>query len=220
MREKRLVIITGFAGLLAAILVGIGEFLLHYDPSGRYGQGLSFLKDIPEIRATTGHFIAVLGAPLYVLGAWHIHLMLRPANRVFSLIAFLLMSYGLMIGAVWIGSRASAVTIVNLEASVPLIQNLLSLYDLRYESLLSVTRIAILAMSVIFIWLCLTGRSHYPRWMAAINPLVLIMFSFAVFALAPEIGKYIMPIALNVAFFILFATSLLIADTRLKNGAD
>jgi hypothetical protein len=130
------------------------------------------------------------------------------------------MSYGLMIGAVWIGSRASAVTIVNLEASVPLIQNLLSLYDLRYESLLSVTRIAILAMSVIFIWLCLTGRSHYPRWMAAINPLVLIMFSFAVFALAPEIGKYVMPIALNVAFFILFATSLLIADTRLKNGAD
>jgi hypothetical protein len=39
--------------------------------------------------------------------------MLEPASEKFSKIAFAIMSYGILIGAVWIGSRTNISAIVN-----------------------------------------------------------------------------------------------------------
>lgn len=210
MADKSTVILTGLIGLLAATLVGAGEFMLHFDQLARYGQGFDFFMGVTESRATVGHFLGVLGAPLYVVGAWHIYLMLRPANRVWARLAFFIMAYGCIVGAVWIGSRATAAFLVN-SIQEDAFTSAIGLYELRYESLLTVVRVAVLILSGIFVWLVLSGRSNYPRWVAALNPIVLIFACFLIFWLVPEIGKYLMPIALNVAYFILFAASTMIA---------
>jgi len=55
----------------------------------------------------------------------------------------------------------------------------------------------------------LTGKTLYPRWMAIFNPIVLLLLSFILFAIAPEIGKYTLPIALNMGYFIFFSLSTL-----------
>jgi len=210
MTGRQVAISTGVIGMLAAALVGLGEFLLHFDPLARYGQDFDFLRGVSEFQATIGHFIGVLGAPLYVLGAWHIHLMLQPANHFWAKLAFFVMAYGCIVGAVWIGSRATAAMIVNTASDSGLASGL-ALYELRYENLLTIVRIAILVLSIIFVWLTLTGRSHYPRWMAVLNPVLLIVACFLIFILTPDLGKYLMPIALNVAYFVLFTISTLIA---------
>ncbi len=210
-------ILTGLAGLLAATLVGAGEFMLHFDSLMRYGQGFDFFKGVTQSRATAGHCFGVLGAPRYVVGAWHIHLMLRPANRFWAKLAFVVMAYGCIVGGVWIGSRATAAFLVN-AISGGAVASAIELYELRYESLLTIVRVAVLVLSGIFVWLILTGRSNYPRWVAALNPIVLILASFLVFWLAPEIGKYLMPIALNVAFFVLFSVSTMIAARSYKEA--
>lgn len=217
MTNNRDIVWTGLVGVIAAIVVGTGEFLLHFDTLARYGDGFAFFKGVTRDRATLGHFVGVLGAPLYVVGAWHLQLMLRPANRFWAKVAFFTMSYGCIVGAVWIGSRATAALIVNTTQAAALPTELL-LYELRYETLLTVVRIAVLLLSVIFIWLTLTGRSNYPRWVSVLNPIVLIIVSFLIFMLAPAIGKFLMPIALNVAFFVLFSVSTLIA-LRLSKDA-
>jgi len=54
-------------GLLASILVGIGEYLLHFLPDGPPGE-ISMLEHVPLFRASQGHFFAVFGAPLYFAG--------------------------------------------------------------------------------------------------------------------------------------------------------
>ncbi len=195
---------------MAAILVGIGEFLLHFDDQARYLGGNAFFKGVSEARATVGHFFGVLGAPLYVVGAWHLRLMLAPASRLWASVVFYIMAYGCIVGAVWIGSRATAAYFVN-TLDPHALPSAWALYDLRYENLLTVTRIAVLAVSVIFVWLILTGRTMYPRWAAVLNPILLILGSFAVFWLVPSVGKYLMPIALNVAFFVLFSVSIAIS---------
>jgi hypothetical protein len=189
--------------------------MLHFDPLARYGQGFDFFKGVPESQATTGHFFGVLGGPLYVVGSWHLYLMLRSANRFWALLAFLFMAYGFMIGAVWIGSRANAAFLVN-AMSGDALAAALGLYELRYESLLTLVRIAVLIFSGIFVWLILSGRSAYPRWMAILNPILLIIASFVVYLLAPGVGKYLMPIALNVAFFIVFSVSTLMVISSKK----
>ncbi len=205
MRESRAVVIAGFVGLFGALLTGTGEFLLHYDALARFAD-YEFFAGISVQRTTIGHFFGTLGAPLYLVGSWHIYLMLKPASPRWSLVAFLVTAYGFVVGAVWIGSRASISALLNSpEASQTM--ELIALYDLRYEALLQIIRIAVLVLSVIFVWLTLSGRSRYPKWMAILNPILLIIGSFVVYAVAPAIGKYLMPIALNVAFFIFFAAS-------------
>ena len=210
MNDKKAVLWAGVAGLAAAVIVGMGEFLLHFDTLARYGEGFEFFKGITNERATLGHFLGVLGAPLYVLGAWHLFKMLKPANELWARIGFLAMAYGCIVGGVWIGSRASAALIVNTIGADPGSVEL-GLYELRYENLLTVVRIAALIFSVAFVWLVVTGRSHYPRWVAILNPIVLILVSFAIYAVIPPVGKYLMPIALNVAYFVLFLISIVIA---------
>ena len=208
--NQRQIIRAGMIGLLAAILVGSGEFLLHFDSLGRFGEsgGYEFMRGISANRTTIGHFLAVLGAPLYLVGFWHLMKMLEPANRVVSRIAFFIMSYGIIVGAMWISSRANISAIVNTETTTELL-HFFSLYEFRYENLLQVTRLAVLIFSIIFIWLTLSGRSHYPKWMAIFNPILLLLSSFAVWFIIPTAGIYLMPIALNIAFGLLFIISII-----------
>ena len=210
---KSTIVLTGLVGLLGAVLTGVGEFILHFDALARFGTEYEFFAGISPERSTVGHFIGVLGAPLYLVGCWHIQLMLQPANKTWSLIGFFIAAYGFAVGAVWIGSRASISALINAPVS-PEIAQLIGLYDLRYETLLQTIRVAVLALSVIYIWLTLTGRSHYPKWMAVLNPILLIIASFIIYAIAPGLGKYLMPIALNVAFFVFFLASITIARRK------
>ncbi len=206
---KSTILITGVVGLIGAILTGVGEFILHYDPLARFAEN-QFFGGISDARSTVGHFFGVLGAPLYLVGCWHLQLMLRPASARWAMIAFFVAAYGFVVGIVWIGSRASLSALINMPIDTG-VENLLGLYDLRYESLLQVIRTTVLILSVIYIWLIATGRSHYPKWMIAANPILLLVSNFIIYAIAPSIGKFMMPIALNIAFSILFLLSITIA---------
>jgi len=210
--EQRYITLAGMIGLLAAISVGVGEFLLHFDMLGRFGEGsgYAFMQGISAQRSSTGHFFAALGAPFYLVGYWHLMKMLEPANQKVASIGFFIISYGIMVGAVWIGSRASISAIINLETASDL-SPLVALYEFRYENLLQITRLAVVAFSGIFIYLILSGRSHYPKWMVIFNPILLLLASFAIWFFIPAIGIYLMPIALNLAFALLFIISTLLS---------
>ena len=208
---------TGTLGLLAAILVGTGEFLLHFDPLARFSEGYTFMADIADARLTTGHFFAMFGIPFYFVGCWHIYQMLKPGGNKLAFTAFLVGSYGFVMGAVWMGSRASIASIQHFPEVVAN-TNLVQLYELRYETLLQGVRLGVLAMSVIIAYMTFRGGTRFPRWMAIANPFVLILGSFLVFVVAPSIGKYMMPIAMNVAFAIFYSCSLLFGDTSCEPG--
>lgn len=175
------------------------------------------MQGIGEQRTTIGHFFGVFGATLYSVGMFHIYLMLRSANERAAFSAFLIGAFGCIVGCAWIGSRASISALMQIPET-PEIAHLVELYDFRYETLLNVTRITTLIVSGIFIWLSLTGRSNYPRWMAIFSPFVLILMSFLIYVIAPQVGKHLMPIALNVAFFIFFSLSLLQARKVSNQG--
>lgn len=211
---------TAIAGIIAAVLVGVGEYLLHYDEQARFTSGgYDFMRGISASRSTIGHFLGVFGAALYPIGCYHIYQMLRPASSRWAFTAFLIGSFGFMVGVVWIGSRASISALVQLPETAE-INHLISLYELRYETLLQVIRMTTLILSGIIIWLILTGRSYYSRWMAAFNPILLIVANFILFAFVPVIGKHTMPIALNVSFLVFFLLSLYFALKVLKQNKD
>ena len=203
--------ITGLIGLLGAIICGTGEFLLHFDPQARF-TGYDFMADISESRLTAGHFFAVCGVSLYFVGMWHIAEMLRPAGEKLSRVLFLVGSFGFLYGAMWMSSRAMIGSIAHHPELVEG-TDLVKLYVLRLETLLQVIRITTLVISIIFIKMVITGKSRYPKWMAATSPIVLLLMNFVIYLLVPEVGKYMMPIALNVGFSVFFLLSLTFGDT-------
>ncbi len=56
---KSTILITGVVGLIGAILTGVGEFILHYDPLARFAEN-QFFGGISDARSTVGHFFGVL----------------------------------------------------------------------------------------------------------------------------------------------------------------
>jgi len=212
--DHRIVIITGIIGIFAAILVGAGEFLLHYSPAGDYADdgNYVYLLQVSEWRITTGHFLGVIGAPFYLVGFWHIYLGLKPYGKIIPYLVFFISAYGFIFGTVWIGSRASIALLTQANYAAEghnseVLRGLMDFYILHSESLLQVIRATTLISSLAFIILVLTGKTLYPRWMALFNPIVLLVSSFILFAVAPEIGKYTMPIALNMGYFLFFSLS-------------
>lgn len=208
-------IITGILGLIGALTVGSGEFLLHFDSLARYSEDSSylFMSNISEARLTTGHFLAVIGLSFYLLGSWHFYQMLKPAGKRGAFAAFLVTFVGFVLGGIWMSSRASIGSLIH-HPDLIAQTDLISLYVTRYETLLQGIRFTTLILSVIYIVKVLSGRSRYPRWMAVFNPILLIIVSFIVYLLVPSVGKFVMPIALNIAFAIFFSLSLRFAGRQ------
>ena len=206
--------LTGLLGLVGAILCGTGEFLLHFDACrlGLGETGFDFMINTSETRLNIGHFFAVFGVPLYFVGVWHIAEMIKPADEKWSKALFLIGSFGFLYGAMWMSSRSSIGSLVH-HADLIKDTNLIDLYNLRCESLLNIIRITTLVISIIYIKQVLTGLTRYPKWMAATSPIVLLVMNFIVLLVAPEVGGYVAPIALNVGFSLFFLLSLTFGNT-------
>ena len=64
--DRLFLVVTGMIGLIAAILVGAGEFLLHFDPLARFSEtSYEFMLAASDERQTIGHFLGVRRIFLY-----------------------------------------------------------------------------------------------------------------------------------------------------------
>ena len=201
----------GFLGLLASILVGLGEYFLHYSSNILdFATDYEFFKFVPLENLTTGHFLAVIGLPLYFAGYIHIYRMLKSGNETLARIVLSIGFIAFAIGGIWIGSRASIGNIVHLKETMSATnyQNLLDHYTNHMEILVKILRIVIATVSVVFAIAILKGGTYYKKWMAIFNPIVILLILVLIGKLVPTIGKHTLPILMNVTHFIVFAISL------------
>lgn len=215
--SHRWVFAAGLMGLLASILVGAAEFSLHFTETMDYtGPPYEFFLGTSAARLSFGHFTAIFCAPLYYVGYWHLYMRLAPAPVWARCAVLALGVYSFALGSVWIGSRVyPAILIQAREAAVSdaakeQLAVLLETAGFYNETILVGLRIGVLALSALFVWLVASGRSSYPRWFALANPILIVIACFAVWLAIPQVGGYLMPIAMNVAHFVLFGGSLLL----------
>lgn len=212
----------GILGLIGAIGVGIGEFLLHYSPNGigYDSDNFAFFNQISLHRLTLGHFVAVSFVPFYIAGYYHLYLVFKDQNPKSAMAIFTLGVIAFMIGGMWISSRAQLGYLVHKIAEYPndlALQDLIAVYKTHAEILVKSLRIWVVAISVFFVIPILKGKTLYPKWMAIFNPLVILLSVLVVYLLIPKAGYFIGPIAMNVVHFILFGLSLIIIKNKSKN---
>jgi len=208
MAAIKFVRLCGWVGLIGACLVGLGEYLLQYTSNGGYEKGYAFLAEVSQSRQTLGHFIAVLAAPLYLMGYWHLAFNIDPRNGWIRKLYFCLGAYGFVIGTAWISQR---VFLALTSHEIAEGQNLASLqmaFADHNEPLINVLRIAMAVLSIIWIAQITKGRSNYPKWMAIFSPLALLLLMALSYVIIPKIGNIFLPIAMNAAHIIIFALSL------------
>ena len=202
----------GWLGLLASIMVGAGEFLIHFNSNGFNSEiPFGYFLGIEPNRFTIGQYLMVPFIPLYIFGYWHIYLALKPASEKLAKAVLTLGIFAFVIGGIWVGSRAHlGITIQALnEANVPeLQQKIIASYELHVENLVQILRVVVLLISVFFTGAILKGGTLYPKWMAFFNPILLLIVVFALFFFVQPIGQYLAPTAMNVAHFGLFSASL------------
>jgi len=209
-------LLTGLVGLVGAILVGVGEFTLQFSPLGGYeNEGYAYFANVSRERLTMGHFISVLAAPMYIVGYWHLGQMLvRGGSRWAGWVVTLLGGYAFMVGNAWLGGRiylaltAHAIADPANAAFAEPLRVLLAEFSAHNEPLVNVLRLAIVVISVLWIWRISIGQTLYPRWMAIFSPAVLLGLIFSLYFLSPSIGVWLLPAAMNVVHVVLFALSL------------
>ncbi len=213
--------IFGILGLIGAIGVGIGEFLLHYSPNGigYDGSNFEFFNQIPLDRLTLGHFIAVSFTPFYIAGYYHLYLMFKEHNPNVAKAIFALGVIAFMIGGMWISSRAQLGYLVHKIAEFPndtALQSLIEVYKDHAEVLVKSLRVWVAAISILFVIPIVKGQTIYPKWMAVFNPLAILLSVLVIYSIIPEVGYFIGPIAMNIVHFIIFGISLLIIKINSK----
>ncbi len=201
--------IAGWFGLLGAILVGAGEFILQYSANADYAHGYDYFAQVSKFRITLGHFLSILAAPLYVAGYWHLSKRIDPRGGKIGRMFFIVGTYAFIVGAAWMGQRAFLALTVHEIASGTDLQNLLTRFSALNEPLVNVLRIAMVLVSLLWVFQILRGRSDYPIWMVLFSPALLLGGIIWLYIGAPKLGGLLIPNAMNVAHIIVFSLSLL-----------
>jgi len=207
---------AGWLGLLATIIVGLGETLLQFNPAANVADqtGYVFFADIPTWRLTWGHFLAVCGAPLYIAGYAWLAYMIRPAGSKRAGWFFALGAMAFMIGAVWIGQRAFIATAVQADLG----PTLLARFKDLHEPLAHILRGLVLLISGLWVWAVWSRHTSFPRRIALAAPIVPLSVIFGLYSSGLNLGDYVFPAAMNVAHFILFGAALWTTRNVAANG--
>lgn len=221
-------LLTGIVGFIGAFLVGVGEFSLQFSPLGGYeAEGYVFFARVSETRLTYGHFFSVLAAPLYLIGYWHLGQMFVQGGSVKSgWFITLFGGYAFVVGTAWLGGRVylayTAHAIANSASpeSTQVLTELLGVFGEHNEPLVNALRLAMLIVSVLWIFLIAQGKTLYPRWIAVFSPIALLATIFIIyFYISPKLGAWLLPAAMNLVHMILFALSIFVVRKLQKEAA-
>lgn len=190
-------------GMIAAIIVGIGEYFLHFLPEGPGGE-IMMLERVPLERANKGHFLVVFGAPLYFAGYYGLMRVFQKSNALLATLLFIAGVLSFSIGGVWVSSRYFAAEVLQRSAGTADQAFYLQSYEDHYQVLVWALRILVAAVSVIYVTLILKNKEGLPKWLAIFNPIVLLILVISSLAWFKPLGVHIAPIAMNVTHFIFF----------------
>ncbi len=195
-------------GIIGSVLVGVGEWMLHYLPDGPGGE-IAMLDDVPLDRASQGHFLAIYAAPLYFAGYYGVMRIFSSQSYWFSRLMMVIGIYAFAVGGIWIGSRyfgAVAFQSVDQPDALGLLR---AAFSSHYQSIVWVLRICIALISLLYIYLIYTNKIGLPRWLMIFNPVLILAFVLSTLLWLSPVGYHLAPAAMNVTHFIFFGMLLL-----------
>jgi len=214
--------ITGFLAILGAFFYAIGDVLLlaskaSLDDYPKLKPFAKLLSDAEKMVVLTpnrmiwGALIGVFSTPLMLVGFWQVYQGLGGANASMALATFSLFGSASIIGAFvhgsfyYMGEYIQALNNIE-EKSQSVIAGMIE----RHKKVLLITYapllIFVIMASVLFSILVASGRTMFPVWMAAINPVTMTIVWMIVKRILPQfIRDWTEGAGFSIAYLIFFA---------------
>jgi len=214
--------ITGLLGLAGAFLYAVGDVLLlaskaSLDNYPRLKPFAKLLSDaekmvvLPPNRMIWGALLGVFATPLVLAGFWQVYTGLNGANGSLSLATGLLFAGASVVGAFvhgtfyYMGEYIQALNKVE-DGSQSVIADMIA----RHRKVLIITYapvlILILIASILFSILVASGRTAFPVWMAAVNPVTMTIAWLVLKRILPQsVRDWTEGAGFNIAYLAFFA---------------
>ncbi len=214
--------ITALLATLGAVLYAVGDVLLlagkaSMDDYPKLKPFAKLLSDAERMiafspkRMMWGALIGVFSTPLILLGFWVVYQGLGGANAWVALAVFGLFGTASVIGAFvhgsffYMGEYVHALNAVKEDS-----QDVISKMIERHRKVLLITYVPLLAFvviaSVMFSILVVSGKTAFPLWMAAVNPVTMTIAWMLVKHILPQfVRDWTEGAGFNIAYLVFFA---------------
>ncbi len=193
----------GVVAACAAVGLSLADMALLYSPAGGYADaGYGFLADVPRWRLLVGHYLGLLLLPLYLPGYWLVYRGLRRAGQRRAAAVLGLAGSMVVLGA---GFHA-LVAPMTVAVRQPDAAALVAAARPFTEPLHLLVNLLLAAASLLFAFAVAGGRSRFPRWLAAANPLLVGLVLVLPYLLAPRslLALLALPASFNLAHLVFF----------------
>ncbi len=206
---NRKIIITGIIGILASSLMYIGDMLLYFTTTPIHNfeeEIIGVMANISSTRLIISGLIGPASAVLYIIGFYHIYLLIKADNTKIAKFIFVLLFFGMSYGGAFhshfpilgLISRFDNLSISGVVEEY----TILHFYFMFFPSLLAYFLLG---------YLILTKKTFYPRWFVLFSPIVLFWFSGLVRKLPQPLMIIIAGGWSNMIFIIFFTISTILS---------
>lgn len=178
---------AGLLGLAGALLMLAGDMLMYaHGPGGPEApEGVRALLGIraPILRATPGELIlsgltGPLAAVLYLIGVWHLFVRLDAAPALLRRLVTLAFASLFVLAGTYHALWSFHALVLQHASAEPAVASQLVDSAVRYTRAVYQTALALaLVGGMPLLALVALGRTRYPRWTAALNPILLVLLA-------------------------------------------
>jgi len=225
-----LVLTLGLVGTIGVLLTIVSDLILLGRPNSAYlffklGMGTESMAHIAQWRIMIGAFMGAIVLPFQIAGLASMYHGLKPSGKILPLIVVITNAHALIMGVAfhisytYIGSGWKLYYEMGPENKIA--SGIVKQFDFNWKLIVIIMLTEILFSSVVYVTLILRGKTLYPKWMAILNPLCVLLFLFPiVFILPTPVGGFIAPIYMNISTMICFVFSTIIIYKKLKMSQE
>jgi hypothetical protein len=210
----------GIIGIIAALFGITADLLLLYVPNGGYENwDYQFFTQISEQRIYWGHLIGVVCIPFELAGFWQVYKALEPAGRRWVLPVLLPVVFVTIWGVAYHAMLAGFAAFIRLQAEVAL-PDALSTQTFGHlkatiEPLGNLLFLLFVFISGGLFYLIRYKETHYPKWVAWVNPMLMYLIAVGLYLLFPQhIGSMAVVAGFNLSILVVLSTSTIVLWKR------
>lgn len=214
----------GLIGIAAVIITIISDFIL----IGRPNSAIDFLKlgtesmaGLSQWRITVGTFLGVIAIPFQISGLATVYYALKPSGKFRTLAVVISTAHALMLA---VGFHIAYAYIASgwrlyyeTGTSYLIVRDMMNMFDNYWLITLIIIGVEAAFSSLLYVIIIIKYETVYPKWMAFLNPVCILICVFVVMLVLPyPIGGFVAPAFLNISTLTFFTCQLFVLKRRNK----
>ncbi|NQT27593.1 hypothetical protein HQ585_19720 [candidate division KSB1 bacterium] len=215
MGEIKLIRLTGFAGILGALLMFTGDMFLYggfYSGSEYYDYSRRIMGEIPLLRLMIGGAIGPIASILYAIGFWQIYFAIKSAGKILASISFSGFAFMIIIAGSYHSGFVNTGLILRAKASIQQsdlesVKILLSQSIDYLHFLYNIMFVFGTIGTISFLYTIISRKTYYPKWIILFTPTLLLLASSIATYIPSPVGGIIYGGYINLIFLLFFCVS-------------